>query len=148
MFLQYFLGISFGAAAIPTPADRRWRHCRSPNGRAIGLAGAGFPPRLLRRRFGSGRMGQGSSGAALFTDKPLARNLSLLAALAACALLFAIGLDHHARWLWGLAIAGPLAAIGVYDLFQTRHSLRRNYPLTARARWFFEWLRPFLRSYI
>src|SRR4051812_8060009 len=93
-------------------------------------------------------MSEGSLGAALFSDKPFGRNILLLAALAACALLLAIGLDHHARWLWGLAIAGPLAAIGVYDLFQTRHSLRRNYPLTARARWFFEWLRPFLRSYI
>jgi glutamate synthase domain-containing protein 2 len=93
-------------------------------------------------------MSQGSLGAALFSDKPIGRNILLLAALAACALLLGLGLDHHARLLWGLAVAGPLAAVGLYDLLQTRHSLRRNYPLTARARWFFERLRPYLRSYI
>ena len=91
-------------------------------------------------------MSEGSVGAALFSDKPLARNFLLYTPLAACALLLGFGLDHHARLLWGLLIAAPLAAIALYDLFQTRHSLRRNYPLTARVRWLFEWLRPYLRS--
>src|SRR4051812_6905277 len=93
-------------------------------------------------------MAEGSLGASLFSDKPLGRNLLLLLALVACALLLGFGLDHHARLLWGLLIAAPLAAVALYDLFQTHHSLRRNYPLTARTRWFFEWLRPYLRSYI
>jgi glutamate synthase domain-containing protein 2 len=93
-------------------------------------------------------MAQANLGAALFTDKPLGRNILLIAALAACALLLGFGLDHHARLLWGLAIAGPLAALALYDLFQAHHSLRRNYPLTARVRWLFEWLRPYLRAYI
>src|SRR3954468_7586551 len=93
-------------------------------------------------------MSENSLGASLFTDKPLARNLLLLAALLACALLLGFGLGHHPKWLWGLVVAAPLAAIGLYDLFQTHHSLRRNYPLTARVRWLFEWMRPYLRSYI
>jgi len=93
-------------------------------------------------------MSQGSLGAAMFSDRPIARNILLLAALAACALLLGFGLDHHERLLWGLVLAVPLAAVGLYDLFQTRHSLRRNYPLTARLRWLFEWMRPYLRSYI
>ncbi|WP_417618340.1 FMN-binding glutamate synthase family protein [Parasphingorhabdus sp.] len=50
--------------------------------------------------------------------------------------------------LWGLAIAIPLLAIALLDFVQTRHSLRRNYPLIARFRWLFEDLRPYLRSYI
>src|SRR5690242_13687236 len=93
-------------------------------------------------------MSEGNVAAALFTDRPLGRNILLFAALGACALLLGFGLDHHARLLWGLLIAGPLAAIGLWDLVQTRHSLRRNYPLTARVRWLFEWMRPYLRSYI
>ena len=60
----------------------------------------------------------------------------------------AIGLAGHPHWLWGLVLVGPLALIGLYDLVQTHHSLRRTYPITARVRWFFEWLRPFLRAYI
>lgn len=42
----------------------------------------------------------------------------------------------------------PLLFIAIYDLFQRRHALRRNYPLVARLRWMFEWLRPFLHAYI
>ena len=42
----------------------------------------------------------------------------------------------------------PLLIVGLIDLFQPHHSLRRNFPVSARFRWLFEWLRPFLRSYI
>ncbi|PPD42256.1 MAG: FMN-binding glutamate synthase family protein [Methylocystis sp.] len=31
---------------------------------------------------------------------------------------------------------------------QTRHSLRRNYPLFGRGRWIMEWIRPFIRQYL
>src|ERR1051325_8475925 len=93
-------------------------------------------------------MATGSIGAALFTDKPLARNCMLLVTLLIAALLLGFGLDPRPRLLWGLVLVGPLVLVGLYDLVQTHHSLRRNYPLTARARWFFEWLRPFLRAYI
>ena len=49
---------------------------------------------------------------------------------------------------WTLAVLGPALAVALFDFFQTRHALRRNYPLVARIRWLFEDLRPFLRSYI
>ena len=49
---------------------------------------------------------------------------------------------------WGLVIAVPLLLVAVWDFFQTRHSLRRNYPLLARVRWVMEDLRPFARAYI
>jgi len=51
----------------------------------------------------------------------------------------------HAIWL--LALVVPLAAIGIFDIFQTRHSIRRNFPLFGRMRWAMEWLRPFVRQY-
>ena len=51
-----------------------------------------------------------------------------------------------ALWaLWGLL---PLLAIAAWDFVQTRHTLRRNYPLVARVRWLMEDLRPFLRAYV
>ncbi len=55
----------------------------------------------------------------------------------------------YTEWAW-LAII-PLAVLlwfGVADLMQVRHAVRRNYPVTGRFRWFFYWLRPFLRQYI
>ncbi|MEZ5689845.1 MAG: FMN-binding glutamate synthase family protein [Caenibius sp.] len=49
---------------------------------------------------------------------------------------------------WALVVLVPLLAIAVWDYFQLRHSLRRNYPLLARVRWGIEELRPYLRSYL
>ncbi|MDG2004961.1 MAG: FMN-binding glutamate synthase family protein [Novosphingobium sp.] len=49
---------------------------------------------------------------------------------------------------WALILFGPALAIATLDFFQSKHALRRNYPLIARIRWLFEDLRPFLRGYI
>jgi glutamate synthase domain-containing protein 2 len=46
-----------------------------------------------------------------------------------------------------LLIVAPLIAIGFYDMLQTKHSLRRNFPLIGRGRWFMEFVRPFIRQY-
>jgi len=52
-------------------------------------------------------------------------------------------------WLWLLTlVALALLGQGLRDLLQHRHTLLRNYPLLAHFRWFFEFLRPFLRQYI
>lgn len=47
-----------------------------------------------------------------------------------------------------LAIAaGALSALGIYDLRQREHSLRRNYPLLAHFRFMLEAIRPEIRQY-
>lgn len=51
-------------------------------------------------------------------------------------------------WGWTLIVLAPLAALGIWNLLQPRHSLMRNYPILAHGRWIFEELRPFLRQYI
>lgn len=83
----------------------------------------------------------------LFRDQGLSRNSLLFAGLAGTTAVIAIGFEHPAA-LWLLALFAPLLIVGLIDLFQPHHSLRRNFPVSARFRWFFEWLRPFLRSYI
>ena len=50
-----------------------------------------------------------------------------------------------ARWL--LLIVGPIVAIGVYDMFQAKHSVWRNFLVVGRGRWFAEKLRPPIRQY-
>ncbi len=63
-------------------------------------------------------------------------------------LLF-LGLGYlYEGFLWPLALTGPLALMGTYDLFQQRHNLLRNYPLLAYFRWFFEAIRPEIRQYL
>ncbi|MDX1803835.1 MAG: FMN-binding glutamate synthase family protein [Alcanivorax sp.] len=56
---------------------------------------------------------------------------------------------HHRELFWGgVLLAWALSVIGVWNLLQSSHTLLRNYPLLAYFRWFFEFLRPFLRQYI
>lgn len=53
-------------------------------------------------------------------------------------------LDSFA-WLW--LIVGPLLAIGIYDLIQTRHTLLRIYPVIGHFRYLFESVRRELQQY-
>ncbi|MFT8892537.1 MAG: FMN-binding glutamate synthase family protein [Acetobacter papayae] len=85
--------------------------------------------------------------AALFTDCALGRNGLLWASLLLGVAAFCLAPIHPAALLL-LVPALAVFALCLIDLIQTRHSLRRNFPASARFRWFFEWLRPFLRSYI
>ena len=50
--------------------------------------------------------------------------------------------------LWVLLVISPFAAMGLHDLLQTRHSIRRNFPLFGRGRWIMEEIRPFIRQYL
>jgi glutamate synthase domain-containing protein 2 len=87
-------------------------------------------------------------GTGLFSDKGIERNVGFWIPLLLTALFLVIGFVVSRQFLWGLVLSGPLLLIALWDMVQTTHSLRRNYPLTARFRWLFEDLRPFLRSYI
>lgn len=50
--------------------------------------------------------------------------------------------------VWALLLLVPLILLGLYDMFQQRHALKRNFPLFGRGRWIMEWLRPFIRQYL
>lgn len=49
--------------------------------------------------------------------------------------------------LLSFALLLPLTVIGLYDRFQTHHTLWRNFPVVGRGRWIMEFFRPFLRQY-
>jgi glutamate synthase domain-containing protein 2 len=51
-------------------------------------------------------------------------------------------------WWWSGLLLLSLTLLGLWDLLQRRHTLLRNYPIIGHIRWLFEYLRPFLRSYI
>lgn len=51
---------------------------------------------------------------------------------------------------WWLILAVPcglLSVLGVYDLIQTRHAIRRNYPVLGNLRFLLEFIRPEIRQY-
>ena len=91
--------------------------------------------------------GKPSLVVALTRDHALSRNLLLVIGRLGTLGALAVGW-RHSRALWLLLLFAPMLVLALIDLAQPHHSLRRNYPASARFRWFFEWLRPFARAYI
>ncbi|MDG1583295.1 FMN-binding glutamate synthase family protein [Pseudomonas sp. GOM6] len=81
-------------------------------------------------------------------------SLSLLnryAFFAFCVLLTLVTLPFLGahEWLWALTlVAGMLSLVGVNDLLQTRHAVRRNYPILGNIRYLVEAIRPEIRQYL
>ena len=69
--------------------------------------------------------------------------LCLLVALSTLPLAF----RYHWLWVPGM-LAALLALVGLWDLVQTGHAIRRNYPVIGHIRWFAELVRPELRQYL
>ena len=69
--------------------------------------------------------------------------------LVLCALCGGVYALQYSQLAWfAIGIFGGLTLIGLADLVQVRHSLKRNYPIIGQIRWVGYWLRPFLRQYI
>jgi glutamate synthase domain-containing protein 2 len=62
-------------------------------------------------------------------------------------LVSAAGLYWSRGWLWPLLLFGILTLVGLNDLRQEKHTLRRNYPLLAWWRYFLESIGPEIRQY-
>jgi len=77
----------------------------------------------------------------------MGRFLPLVICVVGCLLALILAAAISLHFLWALIVFLPLAAVGVRDLFQERHSLLRNYPVTAHLRWIFEGFRPEIRQY-
>jgi glutamate synthase domain-containing protein 2 len=51
--------------------------------------------------------------------------------------------------LWiAVAILAALMLVGIWDLYQTRHSIQRAYPIIGHIRWMAEFVRPEIRQYL
>jgi hypothetical protein len=62
------------------------------------------------------------------------------------ALTVMLGLTYSPLW-WLFLFTGPVVLLGIYDLYQPKHSIVRNYPVVGRLRYFMEDLRPKIYQY-
>lgn len=72
------------------------------------------------------------------------------AVFVACLILLAVSLValvFSLTWLWGVAIFGMLAGLGLHDLRQTHRTVSRNYPVLAHLRYVLESIGPEIRQY-
>lgn len=49
--------------------------------------------------------------------------------------------------LWVMVLIGPVILLGIYDLFQKKHTLRKNFPVLGIGRYLMEDLRPKIYQY-
>ncbi len=68
--------------------------------------------------------------------------ICLTASVVSCAFLV-----WSSWWIWPALAFGFLGLVGVFDYTQDRQSIRRNYPVLAHLRFFFEYIRPEIRQY-
>ena len=74
------------------------------------------------------------------------RYVAIVASLAGT-LVFGLLILASGWFIVPFAVCGVLAAIGIWDMVQTAHSLRRNYPILANLRFMLEKIRPEIRQY-
>ena len=56
-------------------------------------------------------------------------------------------LPTSAAWIWPACVFSALSLVGIWDLLQTRHAVRRNYPIIAHFRYLLESIGPEIRQY-
>ncbi|WAJ36310.1 FMN-binding glutamate synthase family protein [Pseudomonas sp. GOM7] len=76
--------------------------------------------------------------------------LSRYAFFALCVLFTLASLPFLSHdWLWPFTLlTAALSLIGTFDLLQTRHAVRRNYPILGNIRYMVEGIRPEIRQYL
>lgn len=74
-------------------------------------------------------------------------NRNLIYSLSVCLFLTLLLSFIWPVLLWLLALLVLLFLLAVYDQRQARHSLLRNFPISAHGRWIMEFFRPFFRQY-
>lgn len=74
------------------------------------------------------------------------RKQFVLWSIAATGLVAVAGFYHH--WCyWLYFFVGPLVLIGYADMLQTRHAIRRNFPILGHFRYLLEAIRPEINQY-
>jgi len=77
----------------------------------------------------------------------VARHITLGLVVVATPACAALAVFNSPWWWIGAAVCAALTALGLYDLIQPRHAIRRNYPVLGNLRFLFEFIRPEIRQY-
>ncbi|OZI48051.1 FMN-binding glutamate synthase family protein [Bordetella genomosp. 5] len=80
-------------------------------------------------------------------DRLFGRYTAFALIVIAAVVTAALGFRGAWGWFWAALPLAALSVLGVYDLVQTRHAIRRNYPVIGNLRFLFEFIRPEIRQY-
>ncbi len=77
----------------------------------------------------------------------MSRYAAFLLSLVLTAASMILAVRFGGLWIGGVVVFGAFAALGIWDLLQTRSTLRRNYPILAHFRYGLESIGPEMRQY-
>ena len=80
-------------------------------------------------------------------DRLLTRHTAFYIAILGTIASVMLSVLFNPWWLLLAMLFGGLTALGMYDLHQPRHAIRRNYPVIGNLRFLFEYVRPEMRQY-
>ena len=49
--------------------------------------------------------------------------------------------------IWSLIVVGPIIILGFYDILQTKHTIKKNFPVVGNFRYLLEKIRPEIMQY-
>ncbi len=76
----------------------------------------------------------------------MARRIFLYISLVAVTLIAIIS-SIYPILIWSMLILGPIILVGIVDMFQERHAIRRNFPIIGNFRYLLEFFRPEINQY-
>jgi len=76
-----------------------------------------------------------------------ARQIFILLSVIILALIAIIYYFFWPSVLWFLLLFGPLILLGIHDMYQTKHSIKRNFPVIGNLRYILEFFRPEIMQY-
>lgn len=75
------------------------------------------------------------------------RSSFLIFSFVITAVFAALSIFVWKHFWWAFILIAPMILVGIADMSQHKHSLRRNYPILGRMRWMAEWMRPKVYQY-
>ena len=114
--------------------------------------------RLVRKHLSANAFGRHTEGFEIFVRNPvgcglryphavMVRPLIVAGVWVAAVLAGVLALLFHVWWALPAAVLAGLAALGTWDLIQTRHTILRLYPILGHVRFLMEFIRPEIRQY-
>ena len=76
----------------------------------------------------------------------MVRRIFVFLAIVATVAIVLVSLKITPIW-WLFIIVGPIIGVGFYDMFQTKHAIRRNFPVIGNFRYMLEAIRPEIMQY-
>ncbi len=80
-------------------------------------------------------------------EPSITRYFAFYATILAMVAFIFLGLYANVWWFAAALMSASLTLLGISDLVQTRHAIKRNYPVIGNLRYFFEMIRPEMRQY-